>query len=442
VFPVLLLAAVPTYHRDVEPILQNRCQVCHHPGAVAPFSLLTFADARDRAETIREAVAAERMPPWFADPHFGNFANDRRLTAGEKRTLLSWIDLGTIEGDKKDAPPPKIWEDGWMIGKPDLILEMPATQVIPASGVVDYQMFFTPVPWTEDRWITAVEIRPSDRSVVHHAQFCIDDFSKLFANYDPGVGPLVLPPDTAFRFPAGRKVFWFMHYTPNGKATTDRTRIGFRFWKGDGPPKHVRYFLNLVNRNIDIPPGSPDTLAEYWWTLEKDTTVLSITPHMHLRGKDFRLEVVYPDGREEVPLVVPRFDFYWQTCYEFREPIRAPKGTKLHFVSHYDNSKANPNNPDPSKRVLWGPQSWNEMQTLMLDCYGQPKDDGLDAKVPDKQQLPTPQAAAPVKNDQPAAPGDYRWFGLLGVIPLAVLAGLSRRKRSRPRPAAGQNSDD
>jgi hypothetical protein len=301
VFPVLFLAALPTYHRDVEPILQNRCQVCHHPGAAGPFSLLTPEDARARAEDIKEAVTGGRMPPWHADPRYGKFANDRRLTEGEKSSLLSWIETGMIEGDKRDAPPAKTREEGWMIGKPDVILEMPVTQEIPASGVMDYQVFYTPIPWNSDKWITALEIRPGDKRVVHHAQFYLDSFHKLLASYDPGLGPLVLPPDTAIQIPAGHQLAWNMHYTPNGKATTDRTRIGIRFWKGESPPRHVRYTVDLVNKNIDIAPGDPAALVENSWTTTTDATVLSVFPHMHLRGKDFRLEVTYPDGRTEVP---------------------------------------------------------------------------------------------------------------------------------------------
>ena len=308
------------------------------------------------------------MPPWFADPRYGRFSNDRRLKSLDMDTLLRWVDTGMPRGDPAQEPPPIVWKDGWMIGEPDLVIDMPGEQEVPAAGTVPYKIFSAKVPWQKDALVTAVEILPGNRGVLHHAEVYIDDFVSMVASYAPGSQPLVLPADTACRFPAGQTLTWLMHYTPNGKAVSDRSKVGFRFWRQEQPPKYLRDMSYIQNLKIDIPPGSANTLAENDWYADGEKELISIRPHMHLRGKDFRLDVTYPDGHQECLLSVPRYDFNWQITYEFVDPPRFPNGTRLHFTSHYDNSASNPNNPDPNKHVKWGNQTEDEMQTVLLDC--------------------------------------------------------------------------
>jgi hypothetical protein len=272
------------------------------------------------------------------------------------------------EGNPAELPPPIGWKDGWMIGEPDLVIDMPGEQEVPASGTLPYKIFSAKVPWHQDALVTAVEILPGNRSVLHHAEVYIDDFVSMVASYAPGSQSLVLPEDTACRFPAGQTLTWLMHYTPNGKAVTDRSKVGFRFWKAKQPPRYLREMSYIQNLNIDIPPGCAAGLAENDWYADGERELISIRPHMHLRGKDFRLDITYPDGRQECLLSVPHYDFNWQITYEFARPPRFPKGTKLHLTSHYDNSASNPANPDPKKHVKWGNQTEDEMQTVLLDC--------------------------------------------------------------------------
>ncbi len=360
-------AAEPvTYSGQVARILQDNCQVCHHPGTAAPFSLMSYRDAVKWADNIREAVSDGRMPPWFADPRYGKFSNDRRLRPDDLRDLLAWIDTGRVRGDSANLPPPRPRDYGWTIGTPDVMVEMPEAQEVQAAGTMSYKTISTPVPWTEDVLVTAAEIMPGNRAVVHHAEVFVDGYS-MVASFAPGSQALVLPPDTACRFPAGQVLTWLMHYTPNGKATTDRSSIGLRLWKGAAPPKYLREMFGVQQQKIDIPPGCPDTVVENDWTADGERELISVRPHMHLRGKEFRLDVNYPDGRTECLLSVPHYDFNWQVTYEFAEPPRFPAGTKLHFTSHYDNSAANPANPDPGQRVKWGGQTEDEMQTVLLD---------------------------------------------------------------------------
>jgi hypothetical protein len=406
------LAPGPTYAKEVSRILQDNCQVCHHAGTAAPFSLTTYEDAVKQADNIKDAVSDKRMPPWFADPHYGKFANDRRLKPADAAALLKWIAAGTPRGDMRELPPPKTWKNGWIIGEPDLVVEMPEKQEVPASGTVDYKWFHAPAPWKDDVFVTAAEIVPGNRGVVHHAEV-YDGASRMIATFAPGSQPLILPPETACRFPAGRILTWLMHYTPNGKPAVDRSKVGFRFWKGDKPPKYLREILGVQQTKIDIPPGSPDALIENSQVIQRDQELISIRPHMHLRGKNFRFDVSYPDGRQECLLSVPQYDFNWQVTYEFADPPRFPKGTKLHFTSHYDNSAANPNNPDPGRRVTWGPQTSDEMQTVVLD-YRQDYD----------TLMPKPPAAQTVGPADRPAEGPTRWSGapVLGASALLAIA--------------------
>ncbi len=370
----LALAAPPgaTWCRDVAPVAQRRCQVCHRAGQVGPFELRTYRDTLTRADTLREAVADGRMPPWGANPAHGRFANDLSLTASEKELLLAWVDAGCPEGDPADLPPPAAFPEGWEIGPPDLVVSMPEEFRVPATGVVEYQSFTVDPGLREDRWVTAAEIRPGNRKVVHHCNVFLQPpgrdgvwsqgslGSYCLAAMAQGTPPTVLPAGMAKRVPAGWKLVFVMHYTPVGTEQADRTSIALRFADPASVRQEVATKL-MLEPDLRIPPFEPDYRVGQTWQVNDDVLLLAFFPHMHLRGKSFRYEAVYPDGREEILLDVPRFDFAWQFRYVLAEPKRLPAGSRLRCTAVYDNSKANPANPDPSQTVLTGTQSWEEM---------------------------------------------------------------------------------
>lgn len=392
-----------TFHKDVEPLLQARCQGCHRAGEAAPMSLLTYKDARPWAKAIKEAVLVRRMPPWFADSAHGEFANDRRLTDREIETLVSWVDGGAKEGDLKDAPKPLLFAEGWAMGTPDAVIEMPQAFEVPASGTVDYTYFVVPTGFTEDRWIEQVEVRPGTKSVVHHIVAVVrppgvrylpdakpgvayvpvkkeqkrqpDDgqgtlsfaggATEIVGVYVPGGLPYELKPGQARLIPKGSDIVFQMHYTANGKSTGDRSRIGFIFAKE--PPKERVVNTFVANTNLHIPPQAMDHPVTARVTLYEDTRLLSLFPHMHVRGKSFEYRVTYPTGESETLLTVPKYDFNWQLTYYLKQPKVLPKGTVMECVAHYDNSPNNAFNPDPKSDVYWGDQTWEEMLAGFVD---------------------------------------------------------------------------
>ena len=383
-------AAVPTWSKDVAPIVQKNCQTCHRPGEIGPFSLLTYQDARRKATKIKDAVADKVMPPWFADPHFGKFSNAMGLTPAAIDTIVKWVDGGAPEGDPRDLPKPTEWVEGWTIGKPDMVVEIPQPFEVPASGVIEYQHVIVPTNFTEDRWIQASEIRPTERSVVHHLiAFIREPKSKWFrgqkagvfftapkdtkdeetevgalpsdwlVGYAPGQPAEILEPGQAKLIKAGSDIIFQMHYTTHGHATTDRTRLGIVFAKT--PPKERVLTLSAVNDKFKIPPGDPNHRVDASFEVGTDVTLASLHPHMHGRGKDFEYRVVFPDGKTDTLLRVPRFDWHWQQWYTLEKPIALPKGTRIDCTAHFDNSPNNPEAADPTKEVIWGEQSWDEM---------------------------------------------------------------------------------
>jgi peroxiredoxin len=367
-----------TYAADVAPILQRRCQTCHRPGQVGPFSLLSFDQARAHAAMIREVVDARRMPPWHADPRYGTFANDRSLSPRERATLLSWVDQGAPPGDLDKQPAPLAFPEGWSIGTPDVVLEMAEPFAVPAEGVLPYQRFRVPTGFTEDKWVQAVEARPGDRAAVHHITVFIGEKDPIpfrglrkgacLVLYAPGDLPAVYSEETAKRIPAGAELVFEVHYTPTGRPRSDRSSLGLIFAKG--PVRHEAVTKGISQKNLRIPPGDPNHEVRSAYTFPDDCHLLSLMPHMHLRGKDFRYTLHYPDGRPpEVLLSVPAFDFGWQSAYRLAEPKAMPKGSRIECVAHFDNSAGNPNNPDPKATVTWGDYTWDEMMIGYIDYY-------------------------------------------------------------------------
>jgi peroxiredoxin len=361
-----------TYHRDVAAILQRRCQGCHRRGEIGPLSLTNYREARGWAATIREVVEEGRMPPWGADPRHGRFSNDPSLAKEEKDLLFQWIGGGCPEGDPADAPPPAAFVEGWNIGTPDLVVAMPEPFHVPAEGVVEYQFIEVDPGFHEDHWVRAAEIRPGNRAVVHHCNVFLQPpgapgpqepgalGSVCLAALAPGTPSLVLPDGMAKRVPAGWRLVFVMHYTPVGSVQTDRTCIGLRFANPKTVKKEVATKL-MYDTGLVIPPFAAGHEVSQTWQVNRDVLLLSFFPHMHLRGKSFRYEALYPDGRHETLLEVPRWDFNWQHRYVLAEPLRLLAGTRIRCTGVYDNSKANPANPDPSAEVHAGTQSWDEM---------------------------------------------------------------------------------
>jgi len=396
-----------TFHKDVEPLLQAHCQTCHRPGEIGPMPLLTYQDTRKWAKAIKEAVLSRKMPPWYADSSVQHYFDDPSLTSAEIDTLKSWADAGAPEGDPKDAPKPRQWVEGWNIGVPDKIVEMPEAYQIPATGTVEYTYIILPTGFTQDTWVRAAEVRPENRALMHHAVLFIRTpgskwlgeypvgvpfvpaprpgsqhrssdgdrttegslADEWLVGYVPGARPYTLPEDTAFLVKAGSDFVLQLHYTPNGKPAQDRTKIGLIFAKT--PPARRGFIANVAGNDWAIPPGDPNYEAKASATLATDVVVLGASPHMHLRGKAMDLRAVYPTGESEMLFHVPRYDFRWQQFYNFASAKTLPKGTRLEVDAVFDNSPNNPNNPDPKAEVHWGDQSWEEMLlgvvTLSID---------------------------------------------------------------------------
>jgi len=407
-------ASVPTFTKDVAPIMYQNCTNCHRAGEIGPMPLVSYQDARPWAKSIAARVANGTMPPWHADPSHGEFLNDRRLSDADRATLLKWATNGAPEGNPKDLPALPKYTDGWQMGQPDAVFTMNEDYPVPPSGTIEYKYFEVPTNFTEDKWIQALEVRPGTRSVVHHVivyarppqrpqpapaangqpakrpqppfRFApgmdepkdeaveaakhepLNDrpapkgnVPGLFVGgFAPGQSVREYQPGTAMRVPAGSVLIFQMHYTANGKAATDRSSIGFKF--ASQPPQTEVRVAALVNANFTLPAGTPDTRVDAEMTIDQNLTLWSLLPHTHVRGKRWEFVATYPDGRTETILAVPKYDFNWQTDYVFKQPLKLPKGTTIRSSAWYDNSTANKSNPDPSKDVHWGDQTWQEMQ--------------------------------------------------------------------------------
>lgn len=362
-----------TFSKDVAPIFYRTCSECHRAGEVAPFSVMSYKEIRPWAKSIREKVISREMPPWHADPKHGDFINDRRLTQAEIDTITAWVDGGAREGNPKDMPKAPTFVEGWSIGQPDQTFSIPE-QSVPAEGVVKYQYLTVPTNFTEDMWVTAAEIRSTGRAAVHHVIVFIQEPNNkartegnLLAGFAPGEQPTRFPAGYAKKVPAGSKLMFQMHYTPNGTATKDVTTIGLRYAKE--PPKHQIFTRPVLNTGFVIPAGADNHEVKSAYTFKEGAHIVSLMPHMHLRGKDFEVKAVFPDGSSKVLLSVPRYDFNWQTYYVPRVPVALPAGTKIECTAHFDNSTNNKFNPDASKDVRWGEQTWEEMMIGWLSYY-------------------------------------------------------------------------
>jgi hypothetical protein len=394
----------PTFYRDVLPILAQHCQSCHRAGGIAPMPFETYEETLPFAGTIRRSTQEKSMPPWFADPNVGKFSNDPSLTPAEIATLAAWAEAKSPAGETKDAPPTRSWVESWTIPKPDLVLKMPQAVPLPASGDIEYTYEIVPTNFREDRWVQTAEVLPALPSNVHHAVVYVrppdsnwlrhapvgasftastltdpEDRhgahwtdSDVLLVYAPGSSPDAWPATMAKLIPAGSDLVFQMHYTANGRAARDQSSIGLIFSKQ--APKQRVLTLQLTNDHFVIPPGAPDYRVEARGTLPNDAMLLSFLPHMHLRGKRFEYNLIRkkagvggkPDYEIETLLRV-NYHFHWQMSYRLAEPRFLKAGTELQAVAWYDNSKANPHNPDADAEVRWGEQTYDEMMVGFFD---------------------------------------------------------------------------
>ena len=396
--------ATITFTKDVAPILYANCAECHRPGETAPMSFLTYKEVRPWAKSIREKVVNREMPPWFADPNHGEFLNDARLTAQQVETIRQWVDGGSREGDPKDLPPaPKFHTGEWKFGQPDVVLSMTETAEIPADGTVPYKYYAVPTNFPEDKFIQYAEIKRGAPSVVHHVIISVREpdqgvlppageinLSRLrganpedpqaartarrgnnpdgmLIGWAPGMSPLQLKEGNAKLVKKGSVLIFQMHYTTTGAAAQDVTKVGIWFAKTPVEKRVITRGVTVDTRNFVIPAGDPNYEARSSYTFTEDAHIHMFMPHMHVRGKDFEYKIVYPDGTSKILLRVPKYDFNWQLGYFVKQPVAVPKGSRIECVAHYDNSANNRYNPDPTREVRWGDQTWEEMMIGWID---------------------------------------------------------------------------
>src|SRR6185295_5681490 len=319
-----------TFTKDVAPILQRNCQMCHRPGEAAPFSMLTYEQTRPWAKAMLAAVVQKKMPPWYADQKVGRFANDRTLSQSDIDTLVAWVNAGAPLGDPQDMPAPREFVEGWTISKPDVVFQLPKPFPVPATGIMEYQYVIIPTGFTKDTWVEQVQAAPTNYSIVHHIVAYVRT---------PGSNYLKdMPKNEFFEAPPAKQ-----------------------------PPVERTMTLSAVNQSFKIPPGDPNYRVDASYTMPEDVTLLGLHPHMHMRGKAAEYRIVFADGRKDTLLNVPNYNWHWQLWYDLAEPLKLPKGTKLECTEHFDNSKNNPENPDPTKTVIWGQQTSEEMMVCMFN---------------------------------------------------------------------------
>jgi len=388
--PVVEAAAAPvTYYESVAPIIQKNCVSCHRQGGIAPFKLDTIADVKAHAGMIKQTIEQGTMPPWQAAPAVGTttspWVNDCSLPAADKVTILTWLSGPRALGNIAKAPKPlPAIKDGWTLGQPDMIVNMPQALFVPATGVIPYKIMDAEVKITEDKWVQSVEVVPGAKQVVHHVlifirkpgQFSVEDLNErasFFAAYVPGTSTAAWPEGLAKKLPKGTVLRFQMHYTTNGTAATDQTKLGIRF--ASKAPEHEIKVTGVSNTRFRIPPGDPNFKVVSSLPIPMDIKMTALMPHMHVRGKAAKYELVMPDGKRKLLLDVPRYDFNWQHTYRYAEPLDVPKNSRLEFTCWFDNSTANKYNPDPKREVPWGPQTFDEMQLGYIEYYATGKDD-------------------------------------------------------------------
>ncbi len=387
-----LAEEAPTYHRDIAPIVYANCTGCHRPGESAPFPLTSYAEVSRRARTISRVANDRYMPPWHANPETTRFLDMRRLADGEIALIDRWIAAGKPEGDPSETPPFPDFPEGWQLGQPDLVLTMEAAYEVPAEGRDIYRNFVLPLDLPEDKWIKAIELRPSARSVVHHSLYFLDATGKAreldgrdgkpgfggmsfltgapIGTYVPGATPRWLPADLALPLPKGADLVLSTHFHPSGKAERERTTVGLHF--ADAPPSRKLQSIQVPpafgrGAGIDIPPGAKDYRIEDSTTLPVDVEAYFVSGHAHYLCESMLMTAILPDGSETILLDIPDWDLDWQDTYHFAEPVVLPAGTVLKTVIVYDNSADNPDNPnDPPVRVKWGRESTDEMGSITL----------------------------------------------------------------------------
>ncbi len=385
----------PTFNKDVAPIFYERCVSCHREGNVAPMSLLTYKDARPWTKSIKEKVSAHAMPPWSADPQYGHFLNERVLSKQQVDTIVAWVDGGAKEGTEKLPAAPK-FSKGWNLGEPDQVFEMAEEYSVPVDGVVDYQHFVVPTNFKEDKWIRGAEIRTSNPEVVHHVIVFIQpgpgfrmkggmgiqpnrdwrtppekpaiingrqanrgNLGFFLTAYAPGERGTSWAKGSGMLIPAGSTFIFQVHYTPKGKVIKERSKVGLYFL--DKAPENEVKTIGVQNGVFTIPAGEANYRVESTVTFTEDSRIWGLAPHMHLRGKSVDMRLVTPDGKSTTVLSLPKWDFDWQTIYTLKEPLVVPKGSRLDCTAYFDNSKGNKYNPDATKEVKWGDQTWEEM---------------------------------------------------------------------------------
>ncbi len=374
--PVATAESVPTYASEIAPLLVEKCASCHRPGGIGPWAMNSHQMVQGFSPMIREVILTKRMPPWHADPQVNRFKHDMSLSIEQAQTLVRWIDAGAPRGEGEDPLLAVVEPDNaWELGEPDLIVDLPAFSV-PATGTLDYQILSVDNPLDHDVWVRAVQIVPSDRQVLHHAiaTFGLRDepldidlgtpigdalLQSQLMTFVPGNEIYEYPESTGILVPAGATFFSQMHYTTYGRETVDQTRIGLYF--ADEPPEYTLQHYAILNVDIEIAPGESQDEERAYYQFQKDAVIYSLFPHAHYRGRSASFSVIYPDGREELLLSVPHYDFNWQRYFQLEEPLYAPAGTRLIHRMVYDNSSNNPSNPDATAQVSFGEQTWEEM---------------------------------------------------------------------------------
>lgn len=357
--------ANPTFNKDVAPIFHAKCAECHRPGEIAPMSLLTYEEARPWAKSIAKNVAAGEMPPWKVNPNHGTFSNDISLSQDEIDTIVDWVNAGAVRGKPSDMPKLPDYTEGWRLGEPDYIIDLDAIDV-PAEGPDFFPNIDVNVDLPEDKWIRAVEVRPGNRQVLHHVVAFLGDGAStptaipdFLAVWAVGTSPAVYPEGTGRKVKKNASLRMNMHYHTYGEAATDQTRIGLYF-SDEEPAKAINgQFAGTVN--FRIPANEADYQVDARYVVDEDVQLISFFPHMHTRGKSMKYTATYPDGTSEILLDVPEYDFNWQWFYYPEEPVTLPEGTVVDIEAHYDNSPANPNNPDPTRDVVFGEDTHSEM---------------------------------------------------------------------------------